>query len=107
MQNWYVDENGDSRLIEAGTPGETANVSKRSESLYLRPYRINLSGTNLVKDGYRWTAAHYLEPIAIQHFIITARSAERRVGKECVSTCRSRWSPDHKKKKTINNHKNT
>src|SRR3546814_7526341 len=22
-----------------------------------------------------------------------ARSAERRVGKECVSTCRSRWSP--------------
>src|SRR3546814_19305952 len=23
------------------------------------------------------------------------RSAERRVGKECVSTCRSRWSPSH------------
>src|SRR3546814_9299100 len=23
----------------------------------------------------------------------TARSEERRVGKECVSTCRSRWSP--------------
>src|SRR3546814_13870522 len=26
------------------------------------------------------------------------RSEERRVGKECVSTCRSRWSPDHYKK---------
>src|SRR3546814_18236825 len=25
--------------------------------------------------------------------IIRERSAERRVGKECVSTCRSRWSP--------------
>src|SRR3546814_18440426 len=24
-----------------------------------------------------------------------ARSEERSVGKECVSTCRSRWSPDH------------
>src|SRR3546814_18201660 len=24
-----------------------------------------------------------------------SRSEERRVGKECVSTCRSRWSPDH------------
>src|SRR3546814_18380513 len=24
-----------------------------------------------------------------------ARSEERRVGKECVSTCRSRWSPFH------------
>src|SRR3546814_11011961 len=27
------------------------------------------------------------------------RSEERRVGKECVSTVRSRWSPDHEKKK--------
>src|SRR3546814_11371112 len=25
----------------------------------------------------------------------TGRSEERRVGKECVSTCRSRWSPYH------------
>src|SRR3546814_11423963 len=29
-----------------------------------------------------------------------ARSEERRVGKECVSTCRSRWSPYHQTKKT-------
>src|SRR3546814_11942337 len=28
------------------------------------------------------------------------RSAERRVGTECVSTCRSRWSPYREKKKT-------
>src|SRR3546814_15249000 len=26
---------------------------------------------------------------------LSSRSEERRVGKECVSTCRSRWSPDH------------
>src|SRR3546814_9571299 len=26
---------------------------------------------------------------------ILARSEERRVGKECVSTCRSRWWPNH------------
>src|SRR3546814_15527209 len=26
---------------------------------------------------------------------LQGRSEERRVGKECVSTCRSRWSPDH------------
>src|SRR3546814_13286564 len=31
------------------------------------------------------------------------RSEERRVGKECVSTCRSRWSPEHYKKKTKHN----
>src|SRR3546814_11398279 len=28
----------------------------------------------------------------------TLRSEERRVGKECVRTCRSRWSPYHSKK---------
>src|SRR3546814_13168696 len=31
------------------------------------------------------------------------RSEERRVGKECVSTCRSRWWPSHSKKKENNN----
>src|SRR3546814_12246709 len=29
-----------------------------------------------------------------------SRLEERRVGKECVSTCRSRWEPDHEKKKS-------
>src|SRR3546814_8594267 len=32
---------------------------------------------------------------------VALRSEERRVGKECVSTCRSRWSPYHSKKKTL------
>src|SRR3546814_8646299 len=30
------------------------------------------------------------------------RSEERSVGKECVSTCRSRWSPYHYRNKHIN-----
>src|SRR3546814_19152756 len=32
----------------------------------------------------------------------SSRSEERRVGKECVRTCRSRWSPSHEKKKANN-----
>src|SRR3546814_18276991 len=32
------------------------------------------------------------------------RSEERRVGKECVSTCRSRWWTYHETKKTQNQH---
>src|SRR3546814_15551015 len=36
------------------------------------------------------------KPLALYIFSKHApRSAERRVGKECVSTCRSRWSPYH------------
>src|SRR3546814_14837947 len=33
--------------------------------------------------------------IARHFLVIQARSEERRVGKECVSPCRSRWSPYH------------
>src|SRR3546814_11774649 len=33
----------------------------------------------------------------------SSRSEERRVGKECVSTGRSRWSRQHKKKKKTQN----
>src|SRR3546814_4797376 len=39
-----------------------------------------------------------LKAVAFDHITIDrggARSEERRVGKECVSTCRSRWSPYH------------
>src|SRR3546814_15091191 len=35
---------------------------------------------------------------------LVERSEERRVGKECVSTCRSRWSPDHYKKNNKRKH---
>src|SRR3546814_10096865 len=31
----------------------------------------------------------------LEYFNSTHRSEDRRVGKECVSTCRSRWSPYH------------
>src|SRR3546814_11267784 len=34
---------------------------------------------------------------------IDERLEERRVGQECVSTCRSRWSPYHYKKKKTSN----
>src|SRR3546814_12968652 len=38
-------------------------------------------------------------PVELIHpfilFLLHRRSEERRVGKECVSTCRSRWSPYH------------
>src|SRR3546814_6681182 len=41
-------------------------------------------------------ALHYaLDALPLLKPFIPARSEERRVGKECVSTCRSRWSPYH------------
>src|SRR3546814_8176252 len=42
-------------------------------------------------------AAKERERLRIHRFALRQvdRSEERRVGKECVSTCRSRWSPYH------------
>src|SRR3546814_13310237 len=39
---------------------------------------------------------------AVSASLLANRSEERRVGKECVSTCRSRWSPYHSNTKRVN-----
>src|SRR3546814_11840174 len=43
-------------------------------------------------------------PITVARIQPENRSDERRVGKECVSTFRSRWSPYHYKKKYLTTH---
>lgn len=63
MQTWY-----DASKLKYGT--STANVSSPDLSVYLRPYEKN--GNELVYNGYKWTMAQYLNPIAAQHFLITS-----------------------------------
>src|SRR3546814_5205500 len=52
-------------------------------------------------EGRLQRARHDLEQlveqraVAFDPHLVAARSEERRVGKECVSTCRYRWSPYH------------
>src|SRR3546814_20018963 len=41
----------------------------------------------------RWE--HPTEGLLLPGSFLPLRSEERRVGKECVRTCRSLWSPDH------------
>src|SRR3546814_12283784 len=48
-----------------------------------------------------------IDLVAPHERLDVGRSEERRVGKECVSTCRSRWSPyPSKKKKRKSRHTN-
>src|SRR3546814_18809301 len=55
-------------------------------------YRAAVQGKNLqLALGY---SPDVLYPIP-EGLAVVTRSEERRVGKECVSTCRSRWAPDH------------
>src|SRR3546814_10047332 len=47
-------------------------------------------GSNFIYRGTTATIATYCKD-----YVESVRSEERRVGKECVSTCRYRWSPYH------------
>ncbi|NLO48899.1 MAG: RagB/SusD family nutrient uptake outer membrane protein [Clostridiales bacterium] len=69
MQEWYKNSDGSSQLVY-GLNNTTSNVSPPDRSLYLRPYE-KVSGS-LALNGYRWTMAHYLYPIAIQDMLITS-----------------------------------
>lgn len=66
----YVDSKGNSRL-KSSDDSSDPNVSPKSKSNYIRPYQIQTSN-NKFYEGYNWTEAHYLEPIAYRHFLLTS-----------------------------------
>src|SRR3546814_11622726 len=66
--------------VGAELDGPLGHVGRAGDEAVDTPVRLAVGGVvvgRLVEE---------LAPVA-------ARSEERRVGKECVSTCRSRWSP--------------
>src|SRR3546814_13652006 len=61
-------------------------VQLASICLWLRAYQPTVESQKF---------AHAIRLCSRRDIELTNRSEERRVGKECVSTCRSRWSPYH------------
>src|SRR3546814_12997539 len=78
--------------------------SHRERSYSIRCARL---GANILNFGMEMAMSNnHLNYLRREHARLDAeiqreerqvrpRSEERRVGKECVSTCRYRWSPDH------------
>src|SRR3546814_19785583 len=60
------------------------SIADRSLRLFADPEMLGTAIINLVDNALKYSD----RPTEIS-------SAERRVGKEWVSTCRFRWSPDH------------
>ena len=56
-------------LTRNGELKEGENISPREFSKYVAPYHV--LSNNRVYEGYTWNMAHYLDPIAVQHFLIT------------------------------------
>src|SRR3546814_11543495 len=66
-------------LVAPRQKGREYDIDEREGTLYIH--------TNDTHPNFRVATASIAAP--------GERSEERRVGKECVSTCRSRWSPYH------------
>ncbi|MDO4159616.1 MAG: RagB/SusD family nutrient uptake outer membrane protein [Prevotellaceae bacterium] len=63
MTSWYTD------LITDGS--SSANVSSPDLGEYIRPHEINMTNNNYV-NGLTWHMAHYLQPLPIRQFLLTA-----------------------------------
>src|SRR3546814_17193476 len=73
---------------------------ERLPDLLVRPVLARLLGCQsgaTLTAGLRLVTSRLFPELefAIRGHVLFLRSEERRVGKECVSTCRSRWSPYH------------
>ena len=101
----------DNTAIVAGNAPATAVGQSRSSAAFSGTvyWAWNFFGGLAILFALWWLAIYVatLNP-ALSHFAsfgpgpafkeighLWNRSEERRVGKECVSTCRSRWSPYH------------
>src|SRR3546814_11409586 len=90
-------------LLNNGVFGETGGHMTTTTVLGQRT-KNTLEGRNAAAHGYPIRIADLIAQIEGAAYVARGatnpvRSEERRVGKECVSTCRSRWSQYHYKKK--------
>src|SRR3546814_11063861 len=84
------------REAVAGTLAFTSDAGKayalkpfeQQAVLIVRPRGWHLDEKHVLVDEERMSASLF-------DLGLFARSEERRVGKECVSTCRYRWAPEH------------
>ena len=70
MESWYLNGQGQTILVADGS--NQANVSSKDKSEYLRPFERTSS--QAAYNGCTWKMAHYLNPIMVKQFQLTATS---------------------------------
>src|SRR3546814_18932249 len=71
-------------------------IARRLAKLAQAPF-LKVEATKFTEVGYVGRDVEQIVSDLVE-ISLTMRSEERRVGKECVSKCRSRWYPYHYKK---------
>src|SRR3546814_13435776 len=89
---------GEGLLVHHSDGGFLVPVREPGELIELLAWHMQLIAATLtrLRETVMREALHQsLTLSSAPSPVSVARSEERRVGKECVSTCRSRWSPYH------------
>src|SRR3546814_1668536 len=78
------------RMARENLEKETGyDFSDLSDGEFVDGFSYDLFPNTHIWGGFTVKICYRIRPLGLD------RSEERRVGKECVSKCRSRWSPDH------------
>src|SRR3546814_12113871 len=100
ISDWSSDVCSSDLLVNAQGEDVVAGI-RTPQNLTLRGKQMNNSKLpameEVMPEVYQQLddVRHVLEKHYKDMQDVESRSEERRVGKECVSTCRSRWSPYH------------
>src|SRR3546814_16349670 len=84
--------------IEAAALLDRASNDDAANEVRLLKQALDRAGVDLIVEGIE--TEQMLVELLDFNIDYGQRSEERRVGKECVSTCRSRWSTYHSHKNT-------
>lgn len=71
MHNEPFYKNADGTSKFKTLPDSQPNMSSSTLSMYVRPYQV-VQANNVYYDGFTWTPAHYLVPIAYENFLLTS-----------------------------------
>src|SRR3546814_19409996 len=90
-----VHDTSEAKVTVAGVPDQPGIAARLFRLLADREVNVDMIVQNVSEHGVTDISLP-VPPSALDRATeVTGRSEERRVGNECVSTCRSRWSLSH------------
>src|SRR3546814_14456794 len=92
-QSRGCDRGAMSRAVQNLRGARVRDIAARALAAVPLNYAVTSALTMLIARLLPGEAAQASIGATTLSFAIFARSEERRVGKECVSACRSRWAP--------------